>query len=480
MLLAPKLAQGDRIVFSNGILVSDKGVSSVGLVDGQFKLIHFDPSHDEDAVMSGNEYASHKEGPRSLCFIDPANALSTQRLGEGIWSTGVSADGCVALTSMTDGTVVAWDLVRRTQIARILDNPIKFQVRSIALSADGQFAATVGPDDKTLHFWKIPIPPPAGQLKTFDLGAEVHSVAVSPDGILVAAGTPMGVRHWPINGSFQQEEDIKLGHPVTSLTFTHTGGEIIYGTGQPRSNNNVLGMGAVDQYGRRGANTSLGSRRFEGHTDQITAAEVLEYGKRVISSSRDKTIRIWSMETGLEEHQIQLDVPINDLAVSPDRSRFLVAADDGTIRVYEVDGWKEISRLTGHSFLVLDVDWSPEGSNFVSASADRTIRVWNAKTLECTATLSGHTDRVNSAVILNFGRYVVSGSDDRTVRYWDADTAKQIAVFRGHQAPVTAVDVDGYGSRAVSSSLDKTVRIWDLTSKAAAIENGGQDGKGKP
>jgi WD40 repeat protein len=453
-------------------------VSYVGLLDGRFQQRDI-PSE----LENWNAIAANDQSPkarRAAWFLDLKRPNSPWPTGEGIESTGVAGDGTVALTSTMSGSLILLDLVHRREISRLLDEPWdRRRFDGVAMSRDGQIAITIGRDAETLYLWRVPLPPPAGQLNVFQLREEAYAVAISPDGMLAAAGLPAGVKYWRLDGgdpnfyeafapAGAQNQDVPVNRPVRTLAFIHTADEIVYATGQLGSDNNLVGIAAADKYGRRGTNTSSGFRRFHGHTDQITGVAVLEYGKRIISGSRDRTIRVWSMESGLEERQIAFDSPINDVAVSPDGSRILAAVDDGTIRVLDGKTWNETDRLTGHEFLVLDVAWSPEGARFVSAGADRTVRVWNARTLQSLATLRGHTDRVNAAVALNWGRLVVSASDDRTVRYWDADTEQQLAVFRGHGAAVTDVAVDGYGARAASSSLDQTVRLWDLAKKSAS------------
>ena len=81
---------------------------------------------------------------------------------------------------------------------------------------------------------------------------------------------------------------------------------------------------------------------LKGHSDWVWSVAFSPDGRRIVSGSNDKTIRVWDAETGEE-------------VVGP---------------------------LKGHSDLVWSVAFSPDGRRIVSGSSDKTIRVWDAETGE--------------------------------------------------------------------------------------------------
>ena len=76
---------------------------------------------------------------------------------------------------------------------------------------------------------------------------------------------------------------------------------------------------------------------LKGHTDYVWSASFCPDGRRIVSASGDKTIRIWDAATGeclrtLEGHA---DV-VRSASFSPDGSRIVSASDDKTVRIWDI------------------------------------------------------------------------------------------------------------------------------------------------
>jgi len=81
------------------------------------------------------------------------------------------------------------------------------------------------------------------------------------------------------------------------------------------------------------------------------------------------------------------DGAVNAVAPTPDGRRAVSASDDRTLRVWDLATGAELARLTGHEASVLAVALTPDGRRAVSASDDRTLRVWDTETGEEMATI---------------------------------------------------------------------------------------------
>jgi WD40 repeat protein len=155
---------------------------------------------------------------------------------------------------------------------------------------------------------------------------------------------------------------------------------------------------------------------------------------------------------------------VNSVAYSPDGRRIVSASWDKTVRVWDARSGAELACLQGHTDEVYSVAYSPDGRRIVSGSNDDSVRVWDARSGAELSCLRGHTNRVNSVAFAPDGHRVVSGSQDKSVRVWDAHGGAQLACLQGHTSGVWSVAYSPDGRRVVSRSDGETVRIWDAGS----------------
>jgi hypothetical protein len=80
---------------------------------------------------------------------------------------------------------------------------------------------------------------------------------------------------------------------------------------------------------------------------------------------------------------------VSGAAFSPDGSRVVTTSWDRTARVWDAKTGAAATTLSGHGFWVNGAAFSPDGSRIVTASWDKTAQVWDATTGAVLATLSG-------------------------------------------------------------------------------------------
>ncbi|KAK2013393.1 WD domain-containing protein [Colletotrichum eremochloae] len=234
----------------------------------------------------------------------------------------------------------------------------------------------------------------------------------------------------------------------------------------------------------------------EGHQECIYS---LQYDSDyLVSGSRDKTIRIWSMHTRrllrkpLEGHTgsvlcLQFDSdPEEDLIVS--------GSSDSDVILWRFSTGKIIQRLkNAHTESVLNVKFDKR--ILVTCSKDKSIKIFNRRPLKygepgygdvdvvfsapthlrnygyanpldelpvkppytMIGVLDGHGAAVNAVQIC--GNEVVSASGDRNIKVWD--WAKQVCIRTvvGHSKGIACVQYDG--RRIVSGSSDNEVKVFD-------------------
>lgn len=197
--------------------------------------------------------------------------------------------------------------------------------------------------------------------------------------------------------------------------------------------------------------------------------------------------------------------PVYSVAFSPDGKWVLSASGDKTIKLWEIQGGKEVRTFSGHTDAVNSVIFSSNGAQALSGSDDRTMKLWdissgkNIMTFSCydrvnvvamspvetsvlagidrvmiqkfgtvsgkeLTSLSGHNSMVLSLVYSPDGKYVLSGSWDKTLKLWNADSNTEIRTFNGHSSYVRSVAISPNGKQALSGSEDGNMILWDMGS----------------
>jgi WD40 repeat protein len=294
-------------------------------------------------------------------------------------------------------------------------------VNSLAISPDGQLLAS-GSDDYTVQLWTLPSGSPLKSLTGHM--SEVLSLAISPDGRLLVSGSDDGaIRLWRLpDGKF------------LSVLYKHT---------DPINH------------------LAISPMPFCGQAGQWLLA----------SGSGDGVVRLWQLPEGrlLKSLNGHKDVVIK-LAVSPDGRLLASGSRDNIIRLWQLPGGKPLQTLSGHTGSVNGLAFSPTGQLLASGSLDQTIRLWRLPEGDLFKTLKGHTDAVVDLTIKATGEpLLASGSRDQTVRLWRLSDGKPVGTLSGHGDWVMSLAFSPTGRLLASGSYDHTIRLWgsDLSRLAA-------------
>jgi len=249
--------------------------------------------------------------------------------------------------------------------------------------------------------------------KQYDIGTRdyVRSVAISPDGRLVASGFLYeGIKVWEVDS----------GVPLRSL---------------------------------------------RGHTASVNSIAFSPDSQCLVSGSRDRTIKLWDVYAGREIRTLDAKDcgEMRAVTFSPDGLWLASGSTDSIVRLWRTITGQEVQPMEGHEGPVTSTVFSPDGRYIASGSLDRTLKLWDANTGREVKTFEGHTAGVASLAYSPDGRLLVSGGEDKMVRVWDADTAREIRTLTGHINDVTSVAFSPNGQLVAGGSLGQTIRIWNLS-----------------
>jgi WD40 repeat protein len=204
-------------------------------------------------------------------------------------------------------------------------------------------------------------------------------------------------------------------------------------------------------------------RRYVGHTADAGPVAVTPDGKRLFSSGRDNTVRLWDLKTGQEIRQFRQPGVLWAAAVSPDGKHVATAGEDRVIRLYGVEGGEQEGQLEGQPALVVSLAFSPDGRRLVSGAQDRSFWLWDVKT-------GKEVRRYQSPLPMRAVRFspdgqrLLLGGENALLALWDLDKDQEVRRFIGHQDIVCGLAFTSDGRHLVSGGHDGTVRLWDAVS----------------
>jgi WD40 repeat protein len=201
-----------------------------------------------------------------------------------------------------------------------------------------------------------------------------------------------------------------------------------------------------------------------GHTNTLNDARFSPDGTKVVTSSFDKTARIWDTTNGKSLFKLSGHTgTLGDANFSPDGTKVVTASDDKTAKIWDVSNGSLIKNLIGHASAVYDANFNSDGTKVVTASKDGNARIWDVSNGNSLFTLIGHTGSVSDARFSPDGTKVVTSSTDKTAKIWDVSNGNLLFTLVGHTETINDVRFSPDGTKVVTSSTDKTAKIWDVS-----------------
>jgi hypothetical protein len=142
---------------------------------------------------------------------------------------------------------------------------------------------------------------------------------------------------------------------------------------------------------------------------------------------------------------------INTIRFSPDGQYLATAADDGTVRLWDLKGNRK-AIFRGHQGRVGGVRFGLDGKLLVTVGEDG-VRLWNLSD-------GRHLEQINSnqVSLSPDGKLLAVAGKDGTVSLQDLATRRKLSEFRGKQ-----VSLSPDGKRLATIEDDGTVQLWDLS-----------------
>ena len=281
-------------------------------------------------------------------------------------------------------------------------------VRALDFSDDGRRLLSSA-DDFTIKVWDRQ----EGTLeKTLrGHGGWVRSVQFSPenDDVILSAGYDRSVKSWKMS---KYAEVVMVGGEASS-----------------------------------DGSTGRGSPDVQAHDDEIWSAHFSRDGSRIVTTSRDRSAKLWTVVT---------DGPVTRV-----RGPIVLTDEDSPLGPHTLS--------EGHKYLALSFHATADGKTLLIGGVDGTIRLFDVRRGIERGVLSGCGLNTGFAVSED-GSLLLSASSElgSSALLWELDADDGVPAspklkLAGHEHPVTAFAISRDGRRLYTGDQRGNGRLWDAT-----------------
>jgi WD40 repeat protein len=212
-------------------------------------------------------------------------------------------------------------------------------------------------------------------------------------------------------------------------------------------------------------------RVFQGHIAAasktvVHAAQGIGQRMQVFSASGDGTVRRWDIAPLPYQQLVDLPGSSSSAAIAPSGKLLAVGLDSGALRIYSLPEMRVVGEQeNAHGRDIERLSFNADGTLLASASFDNTAKLWAVApdgALIERQTFSDHTDTIHGLALSPDGTLLATASYDGRVGLFTVGTQER-QFLDVHEGEVESVAFDHSGVRLLSAGYeDETARLWNL------------------
>ncbi|MBT3532555.1 MAG: hypothetical protein HN478_01675 [Rhodospirillaceae bacterium] len=284
-------------------------------------------------------------------------------------------------------------------------------------------------------------------------GGMIRSIAVSADGqYALTASFDYSARLW----RFDEQRELRSldGHdgPVNGAIFSRHDKAIV----------TVGADGKVILWDRRKAGPTV---VMNGHHGRTMSVVETPDGKEILTAGWDGRLILWNLAQGAKIKDYDTGVPIVSAALGLGSDMFVAGGRDGIVRLLRRADGVTIGRIRAHDIGLTQLAASGDGRRLVTIGLDNAARVWDLATLAAVSSYAPDPEVKPVSVVLSVdGSEMLIGYVDGNLVHLDTVSGRVKRRLKVEDGPVWAVAFTPDGRFALSAGISERVRVWHLES----------------
>lgn len=213
---------------------------------------------------------------------------------------------------------------------------------------------------------------------------------------------------------------------------------------------------------------------WTGHSKGVLSAHFFPSSAHLLlSASMDGKVKVWDVYNQRKclRTLIGHNKAVKDAIFSYDGRKILTASYDKNLKLWDTETGKCVQRY-GTKAIPYCITFNPDRpDSFLSGCSDKRVYQWDLNSGSIVQEYNEHGDAVNTITFIDNNRRIVTTSDDKTIRVWECNVPVSIQTISDlGMYPVTSASLNPDRDHFLAQSMNNQILVYSC-SESVKVKN---------